>query len=129
MNRIFGAPSGARFGVYGSQSGVELRTSRSIFPLKPFGERAGACAHPEACRPSIDCEMARVPATATPATSNRTVLFTFCSLVVVSPRFHPGPGSRIAAVLHVGTGDDGYPGANVSFLMLALPTIGPWSNA
>jgi hypothetical protein len=32
-----GAPSGARFGVNGPQSGVDWRTSSAILPLKPAG--------------------------------------------------------------------------------------------
>jgi hypothetical protein len=35
-NRMFGAPSGALVGVYGSQSGFESRTSSLITPLKVF---------------------------------------------------------------------------------------------
>src|SRR5262245_26576845 len=50
MNRKLGAPSGAFFGVYGVQSGLELRTSRLITPLKPgVAGRAGACCADTGC--------------------------------------------------------------------------------
>jgi hypothetical protein len=34
---MFGEPSGARGGMYGSQSGTESRTSTLIFPLNGSG--------------------------------------------------------------------------------------------
>jgi hypothetical protein len=37
MIRMFGAPAGAFWGIYGVQSGTELRTSRLIVPLKSGG--------------------------------------------------------------------------------------------
>jgi hypothetical protein len=44
MNRKFGAPAGAFFGVNGVQSGFELRTSSAMTPLNVFAAFASASA-------------------------------------------------------------------------------------